>query len=205
MELRRSSPAWKADAFCAGVRSKELPRLSDLGVVAALLRGWSGVFLGEPDALRVDGGGMRTASSLLLTFSFVAGVCSGVDGFLGDANILASVAVASCCPTFSLSSSYMFCTSMTCAFGNISTATGPVSSSAMLTAIEGFRCLLALLLAVSTSVTNGELGGPSKSIMLGSTSCAEGESILRMQSCYIVFWRFNVTAGIQWYNSAQVG
>lgn len=50
-------------------------------------------------------------------------------------------------------------------------------SSMISSSIDTCHCLLGLLLCGSTSVTNGELGGPSKSIMLGSISCTDGDSM----------------------------
>lgn len=94
------------DAFSDGVRSKELPRLSDFGVRVLLDLG---VFLDE-ETLRVDGGGMvLTSIPLLPKALFALGVRSGVGSgvevfFVGEANILARV--ESCCGTFSLLSSY---------------------------------------------------------------------------------------------------
>lgn len=183
IELRMSRPAWKAATFCAGVRSNEFPRLSDFGVAAPLRLDFSGVFLGEVEALRVDGGGIRSESLLPLRCSLTVWACSGVDGFLGEENTFDSVAVASSCGTFSLSSS-MCCKSSNGALLGVVSTSCAASSSFMLSAIGGLHRVLALRLCVSTSVTKGELGGPSKSMMLCSASWPEGESMLSCVSLY---------------------
>lgn len=161
-----SRPAWKADAFWVGVLSKEFPRLRDFGV--RVLFDLDGVFLGDVKGLRVEeGGGMRSASMPLLPNVLQAlGVGSGVDAFfVGDANILANV--ESSCGTFSLSSSYRSCTSMISLLVRLSAV---FALTEIERPTEDFHCLLGLRLWVSTSVRNGELGGPSQSMKLGSTS-----------------------------------
>jgi hypothetical protein len=114
-----------------------------------------GDFLGDPDTLRADGGGI--ISLLLRRCKLELGrECE-------DAALRARSG------TFSLSSSAI-CVSCTFALSGDPSAITAVSSSAMLLFNDGAHCLLGLLLCVSTSVTNGELGGPSISIMLGSMS-----------------------------------
>ena len=165
--LRISKPAWNADALSEGVRSSELPRLRGCGVVAPLLFAFSGDFLGEPDTFRVDGGGI--ISLLLRRCRLELGrECE-------DAALVARSG------TFSLSSSAIGMSMMLCLDG-VPGGMFSVFSSVMLPFNDASHCLLGLLLCVSnrlpTSVTNGELGGPSTSSMLGSISCADGDSIL---------------------------
>ena len=155
--LRISRPAWNADAVSDGVRSYELPRLKDCGVVAPLLFALSGDFLGEPDTLRVDGGGI--ISLLLRRCRLELGrECE-------DAALFARSG------TFSLSSSAIGASLMLCLDG-VPGGMFSTFSSVMLPFNDGSHCLLGLLLCASirlpTSVTNGELGGPSTSTMLGS-------------------------------------
>lgn len=172
MALRISRPSWNADAFSEGVRWYELPRLRDCGVVAPLLFAFNGDFLGEPETLRADGGGII---SLLLRRCRLE-----LGREWDDAALFARSG------TFSLSSSTI-CMSTALDLNRVSVvATVSVRSSTMLPFNDGAHCLLGLLLRVSTSVTNGELGGPSMSNMLCSTSWADGDSMV----CVCRVWVF---------------
>ena len=93
--------------------------------------------------------------------------CSGV------AKSLLRVDVASSCATFSLSSSTAY---IACFVGDWVILSSAVKECMLrLHCLLGLRLLLMLLLSIS--VMKGEDGGPPKSIMLASASCAEGESI----------------------------
>lgn len=92
--LRTSRPAWKADACCDGVRSKELPRLKDLGVLLPIDR--VGVFRVEPGAFRIDGGGgmISTSHLVLLPRTLFAG--DGVDVGCGVVIVVVVVVARGC-------------------------------------------------------------------------------------------------------------
>lgn len=154
--------------FWDGVRSVFSPRLLVLGVGASLLLVLNGVLVGDADTLRADGGGggISVESRLLLKLSALLGDRSSAACLLGEANIL--VSVESCCKTFSFSSSILNCTGVCDPIVAVSSSCGVLSASS---------CLFGLERRLSTSATKGDDGGISNSIMLGSTSCAEGESI----------------------------
>lgn len=200
VELRRSRPAWNCEGVRLGVgspRSKDFIRVKACGVVfSPLLNDFEGVFLG---VLRIEGGGggMRSESALplrsslsLFTVDGGAGdledlidfIEPGVATFLGDALIL--VVVFSSSGTFSLSSMKSVKSIMSALSGDEGSlgvaAFSSIASNAMLPK-DGLYCLLGLLLAASTSLTNGDEGGPSTSKALSSGACViciDGESIL---------------------------
>ena len=91
-------------------------------------------------------------------------------GFSGEAMTFFGVAVGDCMSigTFSLSSNRSVIGANVALFGVV-TSTDTAISSTMSLKGSAFHCLLAVLLCVSTSVTNGELGGPSQSMKLAST------------------------------------
>ena len=93
--------------------------------------------------------------------------------YSGVANSLLRVDVASSCATFSLSSSTAY---IACFVGDwVMLCSAGTECTLCLHCLLGLRPLLILLLSIS--VMKGEDGGPPKSIMLASASCAEGESI----------------------------
>lgn len=190
---RASRAAWNCDGVRAGsgsARSDDLPRLLGRGVVPSR-RDRSGVFLG---VLRIVGGGMRSASALLLRRSSLipfrscpfscCGTGSGVAAFLGVKLIF--VVVTCAVGIFSLSSMKSVKSIISSLLGlsifafKVLVLLGVWRVDAVR---EAANCLLGLrLLAafVSTSVMKGELGGPSRSNMLGSTlplSCTDGDSM----------------------------
>ena len=126
------------------------------------LRSVSGATTGSGEVAFV---GMRCG-----VLGFSGDMRCGVRAFSGDTRILFRVAVGDCksCGTFSLSSNRSIIGGKAALFG-VATSIGTDISSTMSLKGSAFHCLLAVLLCVSTSVTNGELGGPSQSMKLAST------------------------------------
>lgn len=211
VDARRSSPAWKSEGFLLGVgsaRSYELPRVIVRGVVLSPLRlDCRGVFLG---VLLVVlgvllgvlcgggvGGGMRSESVLALLSSMpfsdrAADLTDftdpGVVMFLGE--ILILFAVVSSCGTFSLSSMKSVKSMKEALSGEYEScgiATFSSIASNAISPMNGWCCLLGLLLAVSISLWKGEEGGPSTLKVLSSIGLLifiDGDSIV----CGVWVW-----------------